>query len=305
MSDQRLQPGGGALKRTKNLGDLPDVSAARTNLGLGDLAVVNRAALLEVPAGGSAGQVLTADGLGGYAWAAPAGGGDASLPAFETTAAMDAAELLLFDPAGSTGQFESHGDPGLRAIEVAAGESRLFVDFNADTSDYYETAGAIAKPAANAFSLFFVFRPETVPAGLIRLAGTNGGGATAQQTGTVRVDGGVLQVVYGDGSNYTITEADTTPIVAGNLYVCSIRTTAGSAAAEIEINGASQATTVTHGGTPATQVGGASQAMAVGRMAGQAANPPDSAIGLYWYGERLGDANQSAAQAAVEDHFGV
>lgn len=66
-----------ALKIAQNLADLNDAATARSNLDLKDLAEVDRAELREVPAASMAadGDVLAADGLGGYAWETPAAAG--------------------------------------------------------------------------------------------------------------------------------------------------------------------------------------------------------------------------------------
>ncbi|MCA9560400.1 MAG: LamG domain-containing protein [Myxococcales bacterium] len=69
-----------ALKVAQDLADLNSAATARDNLGLGDLATVDRADLREVSAAGSDGQVLTAQGAGIYGWEdAPEAGGAVNL----------------------------------------------------------------------------------------------------------------------------------------------------------------------------------------------------------------------------------
>lgn len=158
-----------ALKIAQNLADLNNAATARSNLGLKDLAEEERANLREVPAASMAadGDVLAADGLGGYAWEAPAAAGG-NWVRETVSASMGAPEF-------QTGQ-------NYDLTVVAGGPGPYYVESALIT----QIGGTSADPIDDTFSRFNIFRnpgrtdvyvggqslylgdvPATVPLGVI------------------------------------------------------------------------------------------------------------------------------------------
>lgn len=197
-----------ALKIAQNLGDLNDAATARDNLGLKELAELDIADLDLVDGAGTAndGDVLTADGLGGYGFEAPAAGGNWIRE--QISAAMGAPEFQT----GQNYDFDlTAGGPGPFYIESilitqTGGTSGDPIDNSFARLDLYRNPGR-SIPYNNASSLFMPsvlpgtvdigdFGHDTSGADKIYLRftdGKSGTGLTVQYTvfATIRRPGGL------------------------------------------------------------------------------------------------------------------
>lgn len=249
--------GGGDLLAANNLGDVDNAATSRVNLGLGDLAVLNRAALREVTAGGAANQALLAVGDGTYAWGdIVVGGVTWASYAPAPTDQLDAVHWFRTEQGLAADPSET------MTAGFAAG--RPLFGFTGDSLSHVSLGTGLGTPSS--YSLVVAYRTSvTDPTDRI-MGAQNAGGSSAQSWGTLLLISGRLRSGFGDGANSSSTTTDAVVIASDTWYVITITYADGDDEVLLYVDGVAVATSPTS--TAATSTGGPNQPFSLGRLGG-------------------------------------